>query len=124
MADLRCAERATLVRAVARGLRDSGRGGASSVVAGQGAAVAADLKRTLDCFPTSPKKRKVQPDLSDQGLHELAWLTDSLDLQKYGGFLHLVPRIVNVVSVRLLLPRPPPRLSLPRDPPCPPRAAR
>ena len=50
------------------------------------------------------RKRKaaaVQPvDLSDDTLRKAARFTDGLPLANYDGILHLVPRLVNVVTAR------------------------
>ena len=40
------------------------------------------------------------PDLSDEALRLAARHTDRLPLANYDGILHLVPRLVNVVTVR------------------------
>lgn len=51
------------------------------------------------------RKRKVaavqSTDLSDDVLRAAAWHTDGLPLANYNGILHLVPRLVNIVTVRL-----------------------
>lgn len=39
------------------------------------------------------------PDLSDEALCEAARWTDRLPLADYDGIVHLVPRLVNVVTV-------------------------
>ena len=49
------------------------------------------------------RKRKrdgqTEPDLSDARLSELAAYTDHLPLRDYERLLHIVPRLVNVVTV-------------------------
>ena len=51
------------------------------------------------------RKRKVEAahvlDLSDSSMRRAAKFTDNLPLANYNGILHLVPRLVNVVTVRL-----------------------
>lgn len=43
------------------------------------------------------------PDLSDEAVCEAARWTDRLPLADYDGIVHLVPRLVNVVTVRIFL---------------------
>ena len=67
------------------------------------------------------KRRKVQldnivsVDLSDSNLFRLAHFTDSLQLSKYERLLHIVPRLVNVVTLAEGLPIPGSQLKLPLD---------
>lgn len=60
-----------------------------------------DLKRTIDLCAEVHKRKRSQPssepDLSDAGLSKLARFSDALDLHRYRKFVHLIPRIVNVV---------------------------
>lgn len=62
-----------------------------------------NLKRTIDLCAEVHKRKRSQPsnepDLSDAGLSKLARFSDALDLHRYRKFVHLIPRIVNVVSV-------------------------
>jgi len=41
-------------------------------------------------------------DLSDEGLSQFTRFTDDIGLDVYKDFLHYAPRLVNVVTVRLL----------------------
>lgn len=60
-----------------------------------------NLKRTIDMCAEIHKRKRTRPadkpDLSDAGLSKLARFSDALDLHRYGKFVHLIPRIVNVV---------------------------
>jgi hypothetical protein len=57
------------------------------------------------CRASRKKKRdaEIPLDLSDENLSRMASLTDHLPLDDYDMLLHLVPRLVNVVTVRPLL---------------------
>ena len=61
-----------------------------------------DFDRTIKMCDKIHKRKTSQPsdkpDLSDQGMYKLARFSDALDLHRYGRFVHLIPRIVNVVS--------------------------
>tara|TARA_B100000927_G_scaffold74113_1_gene59028 strand:- start:56 stop:697 length:642 start_codon:yes stop_codon:yes gene_type:complete len=56
------------------------------------------------CRASRKKKRdaEIPLDLSDENLSRMASLTDHLPLDDYDMLLHLVPRLVNVVTVRPL----------------------
>jgi len=65
------------------------------------------LKRAIhdvvdDCRAERTRARAEQPvvDLSDASMRDAAQFTDGLPLADYDGILHLVPRLVNVVTVR------------------------
>jgi hypothetical protein len=67
----------------------------------------ASLKRARDevvvnCRAERKRARANQPsaDLSDASMRAAAQFTDNLPLANYDGILHLVPRLVNVVTVR------------------------
>ena len=47
------------------------------------------------------RAKKQTVDLSDASMRAAAQCTDNLPLANYDGILHLVPRLVNVVTVRL-----------------------
>lgn len=100
--ELRSSEHAARARCFARGSRDGRIGGHKA----DRVAALVDLKRTLDLFPAERAKlaRVEVPaaDLGDRELVRLARFTDALELRRYQNFMHLVPRIVNVVR------RPPP----------------
>ena len=57
------------------------------------------------CRAERKRKRDAQTerDLSDARLGELALYTDALPLRDYDRLLHIVPRLVNVVTVRAFL---------------------
>lgn len=70
-----------------------------------------DLERTIDLCAEIHKRKRSQPsdkpDLTDAGLSKLARFSDALDLHRYGRFVHLIPRIVNVVrDARSCAPNP------------------
>jgi hypothetical protein len=56
-----------------------------------------------DCRAERKRARANRPsaDLSDASMRAAAQFTDSLPLANYDGILHLTPRLVNVVTVRL-----------------------
>jgi hypothetical protein len=63
------------------------------------------LKRAMhgaiaDCRVERKRARAAQPttDLSDASMRAAAQFTDNLPLANYDGILHLVPRLVNVVT--------------------------
>jgi hypothetical protein len=95
--ELRSSEHAARTRCFARGSRDGKIGSRKA----DRAAALADLKRTLDLFPAERAKlartEVPTPDLGDPELTRLARFTDALELRRYQNFMHLVPRIVNVV---------------------------
>lgn len=71
------------------------------------AAFHASLKRArdevvADCRAERKRARAKQSsaDLSDASMRAAAQFTDNLPLANYDGILHLVPRLVNVVTVR------------------------
>jgi len=55
------------------------------------------------------------PDLSDEALRLAARHTDRLPLANYDGILHLVPRLVNVVTLAEAIPVPGSGVTLPLD---------
>ena len=66
------------------------------------------LKRAIDSVVTDCRtERKIARskesavDLSDSSMQNAAQFTDNLPLANYDGILHLVPRLVNIVTVRL-----------------------
>lgn len=64
------------------------------------ATVMQNLQQTVDLCAAMRKRRRPdnnEPDLSDAGLSKLARFSDALDLHRYSRFVHLIPRIVNVV---------------------------
>ena len=72
-------------------------------------ALKASLKRSVQdtvdrCRAERKRARELETpkDLSDAAVLEAARWTDRLPLRDYEGVLHLVPRLVNVVTVRLL----------------------
>jgi protein tyrosine phosphatase (PTP) superfamily phosphohydrolase (DUF442 family) len=65
------------------------------------------LKRTrdevvADCRAERARAlaKRSSTDLSDANMRAAAQCTDNLPLANYDGILHLVPRLVNVVTVR------------------------
>ena len=71
------------------------------------AAMRSALKRATEesvdrCRAERKKQRaqQVPKDLSDEAIAKAAKWTDGLPLAEYEGILHLVPRLVNVVTVR------------------------
>ena len=72
---------------------------ASELQASLGRAVETSVQR---CRAERKRKRATQTerDLSDEAIVRAAKWTDALPLNDYDGILHLVPRLVNVVTVR------------------------
>ena len=80
------------------------------------------LKRAIrdavdDCRAERKRARADQPvvDLSDASMRDAAQFTDSLPLADYDGILHLVPRLVNVVTLAEAIPVAGSGLKLPLD---------
>ena len=80
------------------------------------------LKRAIrdavdDCRTERKRARADQPvvDLSDASMRDAAQFTDSLPLADYDGILHLVPRLVNVVTLAEAIPVAGSGLKLPLD---------
>ena len=80
------------------------------------------LSQTYDdviarCRASRKKKRdaEIPLDLSDENLSRMASLTDHLPLDDYDMLLHLVPRLVNVVTLAEAIPAPGSGLKLPLD---------
>ena len=70
------------------------------------------------CRIERKRKRNDAPvaDLSDETMRRAARFTDDLPLANYGGgILHLVPRLVNIVSLAEAIPVPGSGLTLPLD---------
>ena len=59
-------------------------------------------KDVLDACKTSRKRGldTLNRDISDEALDKVARFTDKFNLKPYEPFLHYVPRLVNVVTVR------------------------
>ena len=59
-------------------------------------------KRVIDACKTSRKRAVVTftRDISDEALNKVARFADKFNLKPYEPFLHYVPRLVNVVTVR------------------------
>ncbi len=55
------------------------------------------------------------PDTSDHGISQWTRFTDGSALEKYGRFLHYVPRLVNIVTLAEALPVPGGGATLPLD---------
>ena len=79
----------------------------SVATASSGPALQAALRRAVwtsveRCRAERKRKRATQTerDLSDEAIARAAKWTDALPLHDYDGILHLVPRLVNVVTVR------------------------
>ena len=82
----------------------------------------ASLKRArdevvADCRAERKRARAKQSsaDLSDASMRAAAQCTDNLPLANYDGILHLVPRLVNVVTLAEAIPMPGSGLKLPLD---------
>lgn len=86
------------------------------------AAMRSALKRatteSVDRCRAERKKQRAQQvpkDLSDEAIVKAAKWTDGLPLAEYRGILHLVPRLVNVVTLAEAIPVPGSGVKLPLD---------
>lgn len=89
---------------------------------GKAAAMRSALKRATEesverCRAERKKQRahQVPADLSDEAIAKAAKWTDGLPLAEYEGILHLVPRLVNVVTLAEAIPVPGSGVKLPLD---------
>ena len=92
----------------------------SIATASSGPALQAALRRAVEtsverCRAERKRKRATQTerDLSDEAMSRSAKWTDALPLHDYDGILHLVPRLVNVVTLAEAIPVPGSGLKLP-----------
>jgi len=75
-------------------------------------------KTVLDACNAERAKAKVKAvkvDTSDEKLSSMARFTDRFNLKPYQGFLHYVPRLVNVVTLAEAIPVPGSGITLPLD---------
>jgi hypothetical protein len=67
------------------------------------------VREVLDaCVRKRVEVDKLNIDISDATLSRMAQFTDRFNLLPYEHFISYVPRLVNIVTVRTQMPRPPP----------------